>query len=469
MNVAIYARVSTQEQAQNGSSITEQISRMRDFCRAMSWTVSDEFIDAGYSGANTNRPSLQRLVIATESHKHDKVLVYKLDRLSRSQKDTLELIEDVFLAHDVDFVSMSENFDTATPFGRAMIGILAVFAQLEREQIKERMMMGLDARAKQGKFSGTRYVPIGYDYENGELTVNAYESMQVRTVFEEYAKGKSPQTIATELNHAGMHHKHGKWSRQTVRNVLHSQLYTGMIKYQDKWLQGIHEPIIDEDLFSLCEMINKKKAHEYTYMSRRGKVNSYLGGLIECAHCHSTYIKRSQTFNGKKYEYYKCTSIDRRWTKDVPDCHNKTWRVSDLDALVFGEIKKLALDPEYLNSAKQKTSDERPSLIKSELARIDSKLSKLLDLYSIEGMPLDVLKDHTEALRQDRERLETELTRIEDENASQLTHDEIIQTAQSFGDILDAGDFDEIRAVVTTLIDKIVIDNEDVTIHWCFS
>ena len=120
----------------------------------MGWTVYKVYTDPGYSGASLNRPALQSLIKASQRHSFHKVVVYKLDRLSRSQRDTLTLLEEVFNANGVDFVSMNENFDTSTPFGRATIGILAVFAQLEREQIKERMVMGKDARAKSGKWMG---------------------------------------------------------------------------------------------------------------------------------------------------------------------------------------------------------------------------------------------------------------------------------------------------------------------------
>ena len=116
----------------------------------------------------------------SQRHSFDKVVVYKLDRLSRSQRDTLTLLEEIFNANSVDFVSMSENFDTSTPFGRATIGILAVFAQLEREQIKERMSMGRDARAKSGGWMGSYHIPIGYDYLDGKLQINPYEAMQIR-------------------------------------------------------------------------------------------------------------------------------------------------------------------------------------------------------------------------------------------------------------------------------------------------
>ena len=140
--IDLYVRVSTQEQAKEGYSIGEQLDRLRKYCEAKDWIIYREHTDPGYSGGSTDRPGLKALIKDVQSKRVDKIVVYKLDRLSRSQKDTLWLIEDVFLTNNVDFVSMTENFDTGTPFGRAMIGILSVFAQLEREQIKERTSLG---------------------------------------------------------------------------------------------------------------------------------------------------------------------------------------------------------------------------------------------------------------------------------------------------------------------------------------
>ena len=176
---ALYVRVSTQEQAQEGYSIGEQKDRLVAYCKAQEWIISDIYVDGGYSGANLNRPGIQRLM--TETEKFDIVLVYKLDRLSRSQRDTLYLIEEIFLPNKVDFVSMQESFDTSSPFGKAMIGLLAVFAQLEREQIKERTKMGKRARAKAGLHHGAGFIPIGYNYQDGKLIVNPYEAEQVKT------------------------------------------------------------------------------------------------------------------------------------------------------------------------------------------------------------------------------------------------------------------------------------------------
>ena len=154
MKVGIYSRVSTQEQAREGYSIGEQVERLKNYCAAKGWILYKTYTDAGFSGANTDRPGMQQLISDVADGKIDMVLVYKLDRLSRSQKDTLYLIEDVFIKNNVNFASITENFDTSTPFGRAMIGILSVFAQLEREQFRERSIMGKDARAKEGLHHG---------------------------------------------------------------------------------------------------------------------------------------------------------------------------------------------------------------------------------------------------------------------------------------------------------------------------
>ncbi|MCC9983335.1 recombinase family protein, partial [Streptococcus agalactiae] len=163
--VAIYVRVSTTMQAEEGYSIDEQIDKLTSYCKIKDWTVYDIYKDGGFSGGNIERPAMERLISDAERKKFDTVLVYKLDRLSRSQKDTLFLIEEVFGKNDISFLSLNESFDTSTAFGKAMIGILSVFAQLEREQIKERMLLGKIGRAKTGKAMMFSKVSFGYTYD----------------------------------------------------------------------------------------------------------------------------------------------------------------------------------------------------------------------------------------------------------------------------------------------------------------
>ncbi len=138
MNVALYLRVSTEQQIEK-YGLDVQHEKLRSYCQARGWTHVTDYIDGGYSGSNLNRPALQQLIKDIQAKKIDLVLVYRLDRLSRSQRDTLSLIEELFLPHHVEFISLSETIDTQTPFGRAAIGILSTFAQLERENIKERL------------------------------------------------------------------------------------------------------------------------------------------------------------------------------------------------------------------------------------------------------------------------------------------------------------------------------------------
>ena len=200
--------------------------------QAHDWAVKEIYADPGYSGSNLNRPGIQKLMADIKDC--DIVLVYKLDRLSRSQRDTLYLIEEVFLPNNTDFVSMQESFDTATPFGKAMIGLLAVFAQLEREQIKERTKMGRIARAKLGLYHGGGYIPIGYDYEDGKLIINPYEAEQIRKIFKWYIAGESLISITNKLQAEGYTNKYGSWSSwSSIRNVIGNETYTGTIHFED--------------------------------------------------------------------------------------------------------------------------------------------------------------------------------------------------------------------------------------------
>ena len=226
IRVALYIRVSTQEQAKEGYSIGEQTDRLKKFADAHGWTIVKIYTDAGHSGANQERPALQDMIEDIKEGRIDKVAVYKLDRLSRSQKDTLELIEDVMLKNGCDFESMTEKFDTATSFGRAMVGILAVFAQLEREQIKERMSLGSEARIKEGKWRGGAHVPFGYDYEAAleKLVINEYEAMIVKHIFEAFISGSTFYSIEKEMKEKGQSFNNsGNTSNRTIKYVLENK------------------------------------------------------------------------------------------------------------------------------------------------------------------------------------------------------------------------------------------------------
>lgn len=479
IKVALYPRVSTQEQANEGYSIQEQIERLTKYCEAMDWTIYKIYTDPGYSGGDTNRPGLQEMLKDVRDGKVEKVVVYKLDRLSRSQKDTMLLIEDEFLAHGVDFVSMSENFDTSTPFGRAMIGILAVFAQLERENIKERMSMGREARAKLGKWHGGSTEPIGYDYniDKDLLEVNNYEAMQVRELYDLFLKGVPVRTIARDFFERGYRHKHGIWDANTMKRVMRNKTNLGYIKHKDKWYKGDHVPLVDEETYNKAVELLDERSEAYKLTGiKAGRQSTYLGGLVYCKQCGA---KMSKTMGGTaKYGrllYYACYSRSKKVMKMIkdPNCKNKYWRIDQLDNVIFEEIKKLALDTDYISEIKKekKENTDAPTkidIIEEEIHKLDEQISRFMDLYGIGKFTIEQVSEKVDPLNTQREALRKELAHL-NVSAGKLTEEETIEIVKSFGDILDRGDFNEIRLVIESLISYIEVDNDDIFIHWKFA
>ena len=456
--IAIYVRVSTNEQAENGHSIAEQIDRLCKFCDALKLGKPKIYNDSGYSGASIDRPALQLLISDVKAKRINKVIVYKLDRLSRSQKDSLTLIEDIFLGNGCDFVSMSENFDTSTPLGKAMIGVLAVFAQLEREQIKERMTMGREARAKQGKYAGSWRLPLGYDYIDGELIPNEFERIQIQKIFTDYASGKAPVTIAKELNQSGLTHKYGKWQTEVIRSILKRKTYIGYVHFNGEWYKGTHEAIISEELFEKVQRRQKKIAEEFkTHNYRAGKAISYLGGLAYCKRCGAKYFKYCR-HTGKEYtyEYYCCFN---RYPRDrAGTCKNDNWRMEELDKLIFDEIKKLSFE----SFTPSKAPDNTP-IINDRINELNKQIERLISLYTLDEMPLDIVQKKIHSLNEQKTKLEESLN-VE----PTMTAEEAEEIVNSFDDILATEDIETIRSAIMALINRIEIDGENVYIYWNF-
>lgn len=479
MNVALYVRVSSQEQAKEGYSVGEQTERLQKYADAMRWNVYKIYTDPGFTGSNMNRPALQTMIRDIKAGRIQKVVVYKLDRLSRSQRDTLELIEDIFLANDCDFVSMNENFDTSTPFGRAMIGILSVFAQLEREQIKERMTMGRVARAKEGKWSGGGGIPFGYDYTDGRLIINDFEAMIVRDIFKMAAVDDlSPYAIATALNSKGYRTHKGEWAYRGVKRILSNPCYIGYQHFSRQVVKAEHDPIIDVDTFDKVQKRLEKRSSDFRVFQRNpGKGTTYFSGMVYCGYCGAKYAKvtfKKTLKSGKRYEYelMGCLSRNHRGNKKLikdPNCKNKNWKLDELTELVFNEIRQLSIDPDYMHASQiSEPHEDNTEILKAELEKIDKQLSKLLDLYTIGNVPVDLLQSKINDLNDKKLNLENEIYEINEEKAARLSKDKTMQLIKDFDTVLERGDFDEIRSILDELIDKIEIRDEDITIFWRF-
>lgn len=479
--VALYIRVSTQEQADEGYSIGAQTERLKAYCTARDWLVFDTYIDPGFSGSNTDRPALKKLIHDVKKKKIDTVLVYKLDRLSRSQKDTLLLIEDVFNKNDVSFVSINENFDTSTAFGRAMIGILSVFAQLEREQIRERTMMGRLERAKDGYFHGGGYDPIGYDYVDGKLVVNEYEAMQVRKVYELFLDQRWPISRIQRYMQKNYTNKHGSWSsHSSVVSAIVQPIVTGKILYNGQVYEGRHDAIIDEDRF-------KKASDRYEEVrwNKRGTKEvknpfiskHVLAGLLYCSHCGARYFAKGN-YSGRgenRYyrPYYTCYSrakTNRALVRDE-NCMNKSYFVGDLDEIIINEVKKLAYDSSYVDSiVEQAAAEEKPdenAIIEEKIADVDKQINRLLDLFQLGTIPTDNLMDRIDTLNKQKEQLLDQLTDDED-TGPRVSPTDALALLKKANEILDGEDAIKKREFLTSLINRIEIDGDDQIIHWAF-
>ncbi|MEJ5200284.1 MAG: recombinase family protein, partial [Anaerolineae bacterium] len=260
---AVYCRVSSDERLdQEFNSIDAQKEAGHAFIasqRAEGWIpVADDYDDPGYSGGNTERPALKRLMADIQRGLIDIVVVYKIDRLTRSLADFSKMVE-VFERHGVSFVSVTQQFNTTTSMGRLTLNILLSFAQFEREVTGERIRDKIAAAKKKGLWMGG--VPtIGYDVVNRQLVVNPAEAAVVRRIFEEMLTIGSPTQIAARLTAEGITTK--AWTTQDgrvrtgtridkkyIHKVLRNRIYLGELSNRGQWYPGVHEPIIERQLW----------------------------------------------------------------------------------------------------------------------------------------------------------------------------------------------------------------------------
>lgn len=472
--VFIYIRVSTDLQAEEGYSLGEQEARLRKYCEANDWILVKVYTDGGFSGGNMDRPALQQMIKAIEKGEADLVLVDKLDRLSRSQFDTLFLIQEVFDKHGVGFVSRNESFDTSTPFGKAMVGILAVFAELERARLKERMASGMDGRTKEGKWKGGP-APTGYTYDpvSGLLKIDPYEAEQIRKVIEMYNSRVPIYTIMTRMNKAGYKTKYGNWTEGTIRQVAISRLYLGEQFWKGEWIDAGHDPISTEEVWLRSQVIKAERDKKNEKYRAGRRYASPLAGLIRCGVCGGKYHCKTHNPNkdGTPRRYYMCYSrakTDLNMVVD-PNCRNKNYRDRDLEKIIYTEIRKLKSEPLYISQLRD--SVDYAALIEGAEKRlevIEKQISKMMDLYAIGTIDLTMVKDKTQALADEKRKLEEEIETHKSMQLAQLDQKEVTDFVDLFEEAILSGDTAELNNIIAELIEYIEIENENIKIHWNF-
>lgn len=473
--VALYVRVSTTSQMEEGYSIEEQKAKLESYCDIKDWHVYKVYTDGGFSGSTTERPALEQLIKDAQSKLFDTVLVYKLDRLSRSQKDTLYLIEDIFLKNNIEFVSLLENFDTSTPFGRAVIGLLSVFAQLEREQIKERMQLGKLGRAKAGKSMMWAKTSYGYDYnkETGSMTVNEYEALAVKEIFTSYLAGMSITKLRDKINEE--YPKQPAWSYRTIRGILANPVYCGLNQYKGQTFQGTHKAIISLVDFEQTQRELAKRQQTARELSnpRPFQAKYMLSGLAQCGYCHAPLkvILGAVRKDGTRFKRYECYQRHPRKTRGVTvyndnkKCESGYYDMELLEHYVLTRIAQLQNDPDKIKELF--SDDASPAVdrqaIQKQIDSLTLKLSKLNDLYLDDRITLDELRTKSADFIKQRSSLEAEIKKASnDEQAGQREKIEKLLDATSVFEM----SYDNQKVIVRELIDKVQVTSDKIVIRW---
>ena len=450
MKVALYARVSTEQQIEN-YSIPLQKERMKAFCLSKGWDDMTEYVDGGYSGSNLNRPALQQLQKDIADKKINAVIVYRLDRLSRSQRDTLYLIEEMFLPNNVEFISISETIDTSTPFGRAMIGVMSVFAQLERETITERLRSGRFKMVRdEGLWAGgSDASPYGYTrLKRGKLVVNEAERQHIVRIFEEYVTLKSYIKVQKKLEKEGF----SPLPEYRIITLLKNRLYIGEVSFAGEWFKGSHEPIISVDLFNAAQKVNEHfKGYNY------GKIkNNVFRHKVICGCCGETYysysIKDKKT--GATYYYMVCRrrKLPARYESK---CFNRNLKRLDLEKEIFNRIKNLETSGEI-----EFTKKAEPIDYEKKIKSIDDKINKLLDLYMDDRLPKDTLDAKLADFNAQKEKLLTQSKETEYETSLM---EEFIKNG--IPNLFEC-DLDTQTAIIDLFVDKIIVKEDGLQVIW---
>jgi len=347
---AIYTRKSTDEgldqeynslEAQRDSGLAFIASQRQE-----GWiAIDDGYDDGGFSGGNTNRPALKRLLADVEDGKVDVIVVYKIDRLSRSLSDFAQIV-DLFDAHGVTFVSVTQQFNTTTSMGRLMLNVLLSFAQFEREVTGERIRDKIAASKAKGMWMGG-VPPLGYDVKDRKLVINEPEAELVRDIFSRYAEHGSAARLVRELEieghttkswqtQSGSYHHGRTIDQQFLFVLLRNRLYLGEITHKGQVFAGQHQGIVNQQLWDAAHVIIAERKRGTR--DRHNESPALLAGLLYAPDGQRMLPTYTQKKNGKRYHYY-VPYLEKRQTAGA----TKKPGMGGMGALPAGEIESTVL------------------------------------------------------------------------------------------------------------------------------
>jgi site-specific DNA recombinase len=357
---AIYTRKSTEEGLdQEFNSLDAQREACESYIasqRHEGWVVlPDHYDDGGFSGGTLERPALQRLLQDIEERCVDTVVVYKVDRLSRSLLDFSKIVE-TFERQGVTFVSVTQQFNTTTSMGRLTLNILLSFAQFEREIIGERIRDKVAAAKRKGKYTGGMPV-LGYDVDRTakKLIVNPKEAQLVRHIFKRFTQIGSATLLAKELNRQGHRtkewitakgatHAGVAWNKMHLYNMFNNHLYIGEVSHHDQHYPGEHEGIVPRALFEQVQSILEQNCR-VRGNTTRAKTPALLKGILKCGHCGGSMGPTFARKNGKTYRYYLCIAASKN---GYDSCPVRTVAAGEIEGAVLEQLRAVFRSPELI-------------------------------------------------------------------------------------------------------------------------
>jgi site-specific DNA recombinase len=389
---AIYTRKSHEEGLEQEFN---SLDAQRDSCEAYiasqkhdGWVaVPHRYDDGGFTGSNIERPALKRLLADIEAGRVDVVLVYKVDRLSRSLLDFAKLVA-LFETHNVAFVSVTQRFDTTSSMGRLTLNVLLSFAQFEREVIGERIRDKLAAAKMKGKYVGGRPL-LGYDVdrERMRLVVSESEAKLVRHIFERFCRLGSCMLVARELNAQGHRMKAwtskkgramggGTWKKTDVHHLLTNRRYLGETVHQGKSYPGEHDAIIDAKMWGRVQAILSQN-RTYRANQTRSRTAAILKGILRCGCCEAAMAPTYTTRKGKRYHYYVCHAAGKN---GYHTCDIRSVAAGQIESAVLKYVREMFADPEIVTrtfrDTRSRAADERAALARRR-AELEGRLSEL--------------------------------------------------------------------------------------------
>lgn len=452
------------------------------------WTcLAEHYDDGGFTGGNMDRPGLNRLLVDIAAGKIDCVVVYKVDRLSRSLLDFARIME-TFDKHGVSFVSVTQQFNTTHSMGRLTLNILLSFAQFEREIIGERIRDKIAAQRRKGKWAGG--VPVlGYDVDrtnpSPKLVVNAEEAVRVRRIFSLYLELGSLLPVVEELARRDWRNK--DWTtkkgaarggrpfdKSSVYGLLTNPIYIGKIKHKADIFDGEHEPIIDPDVFENVQSTLRKHGRgRGNYLIN--KYGALLKGLVFCQACGQTMVHTSTRRGSKRYRYYTCgKAIKSGWSS----CPTKSLPAAEIEAAVVDQIRCIAHDAELraevLRQATAAADNELAELatqqhqLTPQLSRDHAELSRLAVSEKPSSATTARIADLHERVARGEQRLADVRNRVREIERQQIDAGDVAAAFSDFDGVWDALSSREQAQVVSLLVSRVEFDVSDSTVAISF-